>query len=185
MAVVKGHVQRHSFQQTALQNGFLPDVRTVPGEDDIVLHTGHAGGQQVGVVAVAGDEDIGVFPAEFPQQAGQAALFVTLGVADAQRAAEAGGRLLRARHGDVHVVEDGLGLPQKDGSARRQGNGAGAAVDELDADGFLQRADLLGDGGLGNEKIRRRFGEAFRFGDGDKVSQLVGVHAVHPSDNIT
>ena len=175
MVCVECDAQRHMFHDAQPQRLFLADVGAVPGEDDVVFPVEQPRGQHVSIAAVAKEQDVGVFLMETAQILGEVTVLITLGIAKAQFALQAGGCFVDARKRHIHASEDFPRLLEEDLSRRRQGDGAAVAVKQLCPDMRLERMDLLGDCRLRDILLHGCLGEASMLRDGYKIAQLIEV----------
>ena len=60
---------------------------------------------------------------------------------------------------------------------------AGVAMEQRNAEAFLERADLAADRGLAEVQRFPRMGEAACLGDGMKDPQLVPIHPISPGND--
>lgn len=81
-------------------------------------------------------------------------------IADARCAGDTRRGLTGALNGMIHAFENRACLAQKDLTHGRERNRTRLAVNQLCANGLFQPLYLLGDGGLGQEILFRRLGEA-------------------------
>jgi len=112
---------------------------------------------------------------ETAQILGQVAVLVALCIAKVQLALQAGGGFAGVLQGKIHAAEDFPGFLEENLPRRRQGYRTAVAVEQLDADVFFQRMDLLGDGCLGDIVVHGSLGKASQLCHGDEIAQLIEI----------
>ncbi len=156
----------------------LPEIRAVPGVDDVVAALHESGGELVGAFALERQKRVRVRPPEAPGEDGQLAALVPLQKADVQAPADAGGGVLGAADGAVHLPEKVLRVHVKRLARLRQAHGPPAPVEQLAPDRRLERLYVLRDGRLRDEKRRRRLCEAAALRRRREDLELCLVHGV-------
>jgi hypothetical protein len=96
--------------------------------------------------------------------------------ADAEGASDVGGEVADGGGGLAGLVEDLLRVGEEAVAGVGEADGAALAGEELSAEGLLEAADLLREGGLGDAFLLGGFGEAAGFDDGAEVAELVEFH---------
>ena len=100
---------------------------------------------------------------------GQVAALIAADIADFQIAGQAHGRPVGQLYRPVHLFQNSPGLRQEGLPRPGQGHRAGGSVKQGAAQGLLQKANLLGNGRLGDVKLLRRLGKAPVLRRGHKV----------------
>ena len=112
-----------------------------------------------------------------PCGGGKIAPFISLQKADMKTSSCACCGVLRAADGGIHLSEKILGVNVKALSRGCKPDGTLPAVEQLTSERFLERPDMLCHGGLRDEKLLCRLGEAPVFCGGGEDLQLRLIHA--------
>ena len=96
--------------------------------------------------------------------------------ADRETSAPHPGEIAHLALRPLHVGEDAAREGEQRLARRRQRDVAAHAMEQWRAELVLKATDLLGDRGLGDRELVRRFREVSLLGDRDEVPQLVKLH---------